>query len=342
MTGVLDPFLTNGLNAPERQVVSTYLVTGCAGFIGSHLSEALLERGDAVIGIDAFTDYYPRPLKQANLEHLLAHDAFVFLEADLIDAPLEGLMAGVDGVFHLAAQPGVRGSWGATFDVYARDNLLATQRVFEGAAQMGVRVVYASSSSVYGNAAAYPTTEESPLGPVSPYGVTKLCCERLAEAYAHSRDLDSIGMRYFTVYGPRQRPDMAAQRIALALTGGGRFEVYGNGEQSRDVTYVDDAVSATIAVMETAPGGGVYNVGGGSETSLREIIEICQRVSGIEIDVTYGATATGDVRRTAGDCGRIRDEVGWSPTTSLEDGLTSQLAWTMSKIAWERSAVPAP
>lgn len=341
MTAVVDPFLTNGFSAPERNVVSTYLVTGCAGFIGSHLSEALLQRGDAVIGIDGFTDYYARELKQSNLEHLLAQDNFVFLEADLVDAPLDGLVTGIDGVFHLAAQPGVRGSWGATFDVYARDNLLVTQRVFESAATAGVRVVYASSSSVYGNATAYPTTEETPLAPVSPYGVTKLCCERLAAAYHESRELDSIGLRYFTVYGPRQRPDMATQRIANAVASGGSFEVYGSGEQSRDVTYVDDAVSATIAIMETAPGGGAYNIGGGSETSLREIIELCQEISGIEIDVSYSAVATGDVRRTAGDCSRIRGEVGWTAETSLEDGLTSQLAWTMSQLAWERAAVAA-
>lgn len=341
MHAVVDPFHTNGIGASEREVVSTYLVTGCAGFIGSHLSEALLQRGDAVIGIDAFTDYYPRELKQGNLEHLLERENFAFLEADLVGAPLDGLVVGIDGIFHLAAQPGVRGSWGSTFDVYARDNLLVSQRIFESAARSGVRVVYASSSSVYGNAAAYPTSEDAPLAPVSPYGVTKLCCERLADAYRESRQLDSVALRYFTVYGPRQRPDMAMQRIAAAVASGGRFEVYGSGEQSRDVTYVDDAVSATIAVMETAPGGGAYNVGGGSETSLREIIELSQQVVGVELDVFYGAVATGDVRRTAADTRRIRDEVGWEPRTSLEDGLTSQLAWTMSQLAWERSPVPA-
>ncbi len=321
---------SNGDNAAARRGIGRWVVTGCAGFIGSHLAQALLARGDDVVGIDVFTDYYPRELKEANLQGLLAHPRFVFLEADLVDAPLASLIAETDGVFHLAAQPGVRGSWGRTFSVYVRDNVVATQRVFEAAAGSGVRVVFASSSSVYGNAPGYPTREDSMLCPVSPYGVTKLCCEQLAAAYAEGTGLDYIGMRYFTVYGPRQRPDMAAERIATALAQGGRFEVYGNGEQSRDVTYVDDAVTATIAVMEAGPTGSLYNVGGGSETSLREMIELCQKISGRELDVHYGAAATGDVRRTAADCSRIRADVGWVPKTSLEDGLASQLAGAAS------------
>lgn len=341
MTAVVDPFVGNGCSAPYARPVSTYLVTGCAGFIGSHLAEALLQRNDAVIGIDAITDYYSRARKQANLEHVLGHGRFVFLEADLIHAPLETLVAGVDGVFHLAARPGVRGSWGRTFEAYLRDNLLATQRVFESAATVGTRVVYASSSSVYGNAPVYPTSEDVPLLPVSPYGATKLCCERLAHAYAESKGLDAIALRYFTVYGPRQRPDMAVQRIASAVATGSHFEVYGNGEQSRDVTYVDDAVTATIAAMEAARGGGAYNVGGGSETSLREIIDLAERTTGDELDVSFSARATGDVRRTAADTSSIRNDVGWSPETSLEEGFTSQLAWAMSELAWERSPVHA-
>jgi len=321
---------SNGDHEATRPGVGRWVVTGCAGFIGSHLAQALLARGDDVVGIDVFTDYYPRELKEGNLQGLLSNPRFVFLEADLVDAPLASLIAGTDGVFHLAAQPGVRGSWGRTFSVYVRDNLLATQRVFEAASGSGVRVVFASSSSVYGNAPDYPTREDSELRPVSPYGVTKLTCEQLASAYAEGTGLDYIGMRYFTVYGPRQRPDMAAERIATALARGGRFEVYGNGEQSRDVTYVDDAVTATIAVMEAGRTGSLYNVGGGSETSLREMIELCQKISGRELDVHYGAAATGDVRRTAADCSAIRADVGWLPQTSLEDGLTSQLAWAAS------------
>jgi UDP-glucuronate 4-epimerase len=334
-------FLPDGSGSPQRAAISTYVVTGCAGFIGSHLTEALLQRGDAVIGIDAFTDYYPRAYKQANLEPLLERPGFVFLDGDLIEAPLDGLFQGVDGVFHLAAQPGVRGSWGSTFQIYLRENLQATERVFAACVRAGVRVVFASSSSVYGNAPAYPTTEDSDLRPVSPYGVTKLCCEQLAHAYATSKSLNAIGLRYFTVYGPRQRPDMAIQRIATAIADGGHFTVYGNGDQSRDVTYVEDAVTATIAVMDTAPAGARYNVGGGDETSLRRLIELAQELSDTEIDVDFGSPAVGDVQRTVADTSLIRVDAGWTPQTSLEEGLVSQLAWTMSQLAWRREPVYA-
>jgi UDP-glucuronate 4-epimerase len=323
-----EPPASSDRMAPER--AARYVVTGAAGFIGSHLGAALLDRGDAVIGVDAFTDYYPRARKEANLARLLGHEGFTFLEADLATAPLEFLVAGTSGVFHLAAQPGVRGSWGDTFGIYVRDNLLATQRVFEAAARAGTRVVFASSSSVYGNAEAYPTSEDAVARPVSPYGVTKLCCEHLADAYRSAAGLDYVAMRYFTVFGPRQRPDMAIERIAAAHAGGERFEVYGTGEQSRDVTYVDDAVTATLAAMDAAPAGAVYNVGGGSETTLREIIDRCQSITGCELDVRFGDPAAGDVRRTAADTTRIRDDVGWEPQTSLEDGLASQLGCVTS------------
>ena len=317
---------------PAPRGVATFVVTGCAGFIGSHLSQALLDRGDDVVGIDVFTDYYPRALKEANLEYLLDHPRFAFLEADLADAELGSLVAGTDGVFHLAARPGVRNSWGESFAAYVRDNLVATQRVFEAAAAARVRAVFASSSSVYGNAASYPTCEAVVPRPVSPYGVTKLCCEQLAHAYAEVAGLDFVALRYFTVYGPRQRPDMAVERIATALADGGGFDVYGTGEQSRDVTYVDDAVTATVAAMEAAPAGAIYNVGGGSETSLREVIELCQRLSGRELDVRFGSPAAGDVQRTVADTSRIFHDIGWAPQTTLEEGLTSQLAWAASPV----------
>jgi UDP-glucuronate 4-epimerase len=319
-----------------ERAAATYVVTGSAGFIGSHLAEVLVERGDRVLGIDAFTDYYPREAKEANLAGLAGHPFFHLLEADLADAPLDALFEGVDGVFHLAAQPGVRGSWGRTFEVYLRDNLLATQRVFEAAARHGVRVVFASSSSVYGNAEAYPTPEDTPPRPVSPYGVTKLCCEHLAATYADEAGLDYVAMRYFTVYGPRQRPDMAIARIAAALADSGRFVVYGTGEQSRDVTYVDDAVLATLAAMDAAAPGSVFNVGGGSETSLREIIELCRTLSGRDLEVRHRDAAAGDVRRTAADTSRILAELGWRPQTELEQGLTSHLSWAASPVHVQR------
>lgn len=304
-----------------------YLVTGCAGFIGSHLVEALLDRRHKVVGVDLFTDYYPRRLKETNLAPARNRHGFSLVEADLSAAPLAPLLAGVAGVFHLAAQPGVRGSWGDSFADYAQNNLLATQRLFEAAAGAGVRVVFASSSSIYGNAEAYPTPEDARPHPVSPYGVTKLGCEHLAQAYVASLGLDVVALRYFTVYGPKQRPDMAFARIVGALAVGGIFHVNGTGEQSRDFTYVDDAVAATIAAMEAAPTGAVYNVGGGTEASLREVIELCERLSGRRLDVRYEPQAAGDVRRTAAHTSRIRSELGWEPRTSLAEGLAAQLAW---------------
>jgi nucleoside-diphosphate-sugar epimerase len=305
--------------------VSRYLVTGCAGFIGSHLVDRLLQRGDQVVGVDAFSDYYPRERKEGNLADAATHPRFSFTELDLVNASLEPLVADADAVFHLAAQPGVRGSWGDTFAVYVRDNIHATQRLLEAAAAAKRRVVMASSSSVYGNAEAYPTSEEALPRPVSPYGVTKLACESLARSYFESLGLEVISLRYFTVYGPRQRPDMAFSRIISALLDGTTFRVFGTGRQSRDFTYVGDAVEATLAAMADGPGSRIYNVGGGSETTLERVIEICEGLAGRRLDVQYEPTAVGDVRRTAADTTLLRSELGWMPATALEEGLTAQL-----------------
>jgi nucleoside-diphosphate-sugar epimerase len=306
--------------------VSRYLVTGCAGFVGSHLAEALLERGDEVVGVDAFTDYYSREAKEANLERARARPGFTFVERDLADGELGPLVEGADGVFHLAAQPGVRGSWGGTFAIYVRENILATQRLFEAAAQAKVRIVMASSSSVYGNAEEYPTREDTSPRPVSPYGVSKLACESLAQTYSECFGLDVVALRYFTVYGPRQRPDMAFSRIISALLEGRPFRVFGTGEQSRDFTYVGDAVAATLAAMNGRRGSTVYNVGGGSETALAEVVALCEGLVGRRLDLRHEPAAAGDVRRTAADTSLIRGELGWSPQTLLEEGLAAQLA----------------
>jgi len=305
--------------------VANYVVTGCAGFIGSHLAEVLVANGDAVTGIDCFTDYYGRPTKERNLGRIVDHPRFRLVEADLAGDLVPDLVAGADGIYHLAAQPGVRGSWGPTFDIYIRDNVLATQRVFEAAARQGTRVVWASSSSVYGNAETYPTREEATPRPISPYGVTKLSCEHLARAYAESFGLDHVALRYFTVYGPRQRPDMAFARILDAIMKDAPFTIFGTGEQTRDVTFVRDAVAATTAAMTRASSGAVYNVGGGSETSLVNVIAIAERIAGRSLDIRRTEAAAGDVRRTAADTTRARDELGWTPLTSIEDGLRAQL-----------------
>jgi UDP-glucuronate 4-epimerase len=301
-----------------------YLVTGAAGFIGSHLAEALAARGHDVIGVDCFTDYYDVALKEENAAGLDV------ARIDLAEEELE--LEGVDGIFHLAGQPGVR-SFGDVFDDYVTRNLLATRRVFERAAAGGVRVVFASSSSVYGEAETYPTIEETEPRPISPYGITKLGCEHLAHSYAKEFGLDAVVLRYFTVYGPRQRPDMAFARIVDALARDGSFELYGDGFQSRSFTYVDDAVEATIAAIENAPAGALYNVGGGAEATMRDAIATLERVSGRTLDVVERPAAAGDVRRTSADTTRIERELGWRATTSLEDGLSAQWEWASVRVA---------
>jgi UDP-glucuronate 4-epimerase len=309
--------------------MSRYLVTGCAGFIGSTLVDALLADGCEVIGIDAFTDYYPRDRKDAAIAAARSDPAFELIEHDLGAAPPPpAALEGVAGVFHLAARPGVRASWGAGFEPYLHDNALATHLVAQCVADRGLRLVFASSSSVYGDALAHPTREDAPPAPVSPYGVTKLTCEHLLGAHSTNFGLDYVALRYFTVYGPRQRPDMAFARIIEALAAGSPFEVYGDGRQSRDFTFVQDAVAATIAAMHKGATAATYNVGGGSEATLRESVAIVEELSGRTLDVRYTKEAAGDVRRTLADTRRIRGELGWEPAVELRVGLASMLEAT--------------
>jgi nucleoside-diphosphate-sugar epimerase len=243
---------------------------------------------------------------------------------DLVDEELE--LDDVDGVFHLAAQPGVR-SFGAVFPLYVRHNVLASQRVFEAAAASRTRVVFASSSSVYGEAERYPTPEDTPLRPLSPYGITKLTCEHLARAYGRSFGLDAVVLRYFNAYGPRQRPDMAFPRVVGALAGGEAFTLFGDGSQSRSFTYVLDVVEASVLAMEGAAAGALYNVGGGEEATMNETIATLERIAGRSLDVRRDPAVPGDQRRTKADTARIRADLGWEPHTSLEQGLRAQWAW---------------
>jgi UDP-glucuronate 4-epimerase len=306
--------------------VPRYLVTGCAGFIGSTLTEALLAGGSEVVGVDAFTDYYERPIKEAALSGARDHRSFSLLERDLAAGDLpDDALEGLDGIFHLAARPGVRASWGAGFEAYVSDNILATHAVADAAGKRGIRMVFASSSSIYGDALAYPTPEDTPPSPISPYGVTKLACEHLLAAHARDSGLEHASLRYFTVYGPRQRPDMAFSRLVSALVNGTEFEVYGDGSQSRDFTFVQDAVAATIATMRDAPAGATYNVGGGGESSLRDVVALMEELAGRALNIRYGERAAGDVKRTLADTSRIRSEIGWEPQTDLRAGLAAQL-----------------
>lgn len=297
-----------------------YVVTGAAGFVGSHLAESLLTAGHEVVGVDCFTDYYDPAEKEENARGLEV------LRLDLAERSLD--LDAVDGVFHLAGQPGVR-SFGDVFPLYLRRNVLATQRVLETAAAAGVRVVFASSSSVYGEAESYPTPEDAPPQPASPYGITKLACEHLVRAYG----LDAVVLRYFTVYGPRQRPDMFFRRVCEALLSGTSFEIYGTGEQSRSFTEVGDAVTATAAAMERAPAGAVYNVGGGEEASMLDAIAMLEEIAGRSLDVRHVDRAAGDVRRTKADVSRIAADIGWQASTSLKDGLARMWTWASARVA---------
>jgi len=299
-----------------------YVVTGAAGFIGSHLADVLQSAGHDVVGIDAFTDYYDPALKEENARGLDVRR--LDLAADELD------FAGFDGVFHLAARPGVR-SFGDVFPQYLRDNVLATQRVFEAAVRDVVRVVFASSSSVYGETERYPTPEDTPPRPLSPYGITKLTGEQLARAYESSFGLDAVVLRYFNAFGPRQRPDMAFTRIAHGLAADEPFTLYGDGEQSRGWTYVSDVVDATVLAMEG--GSGTYNVGGAHEVSIREAIAQFERISGRALDVREHPAVPGDQRRTNADTTRIRSELGWEPRVGVEEGLQAEWDWACARVA---------
>jgi UDP-glucuronate 4-epimerase len=299
-----------------------YAVTGAAGFVGSHLADALVAAGHEVVGIDSFSDSYDRELKEENARGLDV--VRLDLAEDVID------LSGFDGVFHLAGQPGVR-SFGNVFPLYVRNNVLASQRLFEAAVESSVRVVFSSSSSVYGAAERFPTPEDTVPEPISPYAITKLAAEHLAWAYERSFGLDVVVLRYFNAFGPRQRPDMAFTRIAFALAEGRPFDLYGDGAQTRGFTYVGDVVEATVLAMDR--GRGLYNVGGGVEASMRDAIALFERISGRQLELREEPPVPGDQRRTRADTTRIRDELGWEPRVSLEDGLSAQWEWASARVA---------
>jgi nucleoside-diphosphate-sugar epimerase len=304
------------------------LVTGVAGFIGSTLAGRLLDEGARVTGIDCFTDYYPREVKEANLAPLLGHEGFTFLESTIQQAPLPRLLAGTTHVFHLAAQAGVRKSWGRDFQVYTTNNIEATQVLLE--ACVGTRVeklVYASSSSVYGDRTPLPMTESALPAPLSPYGVTKLAAEHLCNLYHANHGVPCVSLRYFTVYGPRQRPDMAFHRFIRASVTGRPVTLYGDGEQTRDFTFVADAARATATAGTRGVPGHVYNIGGGSRVSVNQVLDVIARLAGHPLDVRREATQMGDMRDTFADTTRARAEIGFAPSVTIEEGLAAEYAW---------------
>ena len=308
------------------------LVTGCAGFIGSHVAESLLARGDKVRGIDSFLDYYPREVKERNLAGFRENPDFSFVEADLIDADLDSLAADVDAVIHLAAQAGVRASWGKEFSVYCDSNIQATQRLLEACVPRKTRLVYSSSSSIYGDASDFPTREESLPSPVSPYGVSKLAGEHLCRLYTVSSGVPTISLRYFTVYGPRQRPDMAFHKFLRAQLTGSSISLYDDGEQTRDFTFVGDAVNANLLALEAGTSGSVYNIGGGSRVTVNHVLELIERISGTPVRVERLGKQRGDVRHTHAATELAASDLGWSPSTGLEEGLTAEFEWLRSEI----------
>jgi nucleoside-diphosphate-sugar epimerase len=307
------------------------LVTGAAGFIASHLSGQLLDRGAEVIGIDCFADYYPRPIKEANLEAFRSRPGFAFVESTIQGADLDRLLDGVTHVFHLAAQAGVRKSWGYDFQVYTTNNIEATQVLLEACVGKPLhRLVYASSSSVYGDAATIPMREDAVPHPLSPYGVTKLAAEHLCHLYSANHGVPATSVRYFTVYGPRQRPDMAFNRFLKAARRGDPIPVFGDGGQTRDFTFVTDAVAGTIAAGERGVPGRAYNLGGGSRVSLNEVLDIIGRVTGQPLHIERGPAQKGDVRDTYADTSLARTDLGFQPTVSLADGLAEEYRWLAS------------
>jgi nucleoside-diphosphate-sugar epimerase len=307
------------------------VVTGAAGFIGSHLSGSLLDLGAEVVGIDCFTDYYPRLIKEANLAENSGRSGFSFVETRIQDADLPALLDGATHVFHLAAQAGVRKSWGRDFRTYTENNVDASQQLLEACVGRPLtRFVYASSSSLYGDNVSIPMRETSLPQPVSPYGVTKLAAEQLCYLYFANHGVPTAALRYFTVYGPRQRPDMAFHRFIRAALEGKPITLYGDGEQTRDFTYVADAVAATISAGVRGVPGRAYNVGGGSRVSMNHVIDIIGRVAGKPLEVVRGPVQKGDMRDTYADTSLARADLGFAPSVSLEQGIEAEYRWLAS------------
>jgi len=322
--------MKNALNAAPEPKASRdrVLVTGCAGFLGSQLAQRLLEDGTDVVGIDCFTDFYPRPIKEGNVASLRDYANFELRELDLASDPLDDVLDQVDGVYHLAAQAGVRGSFGNGFDTYLHDNVRGVQRLLEATVRHPVdSFVYASSSSVYGNAASFPTTETTERAPVSPYGMTKCATEDLVGVYGRIHGVPSVGLRYFTVFGPRQRPDMAFSRFIAAGFAGEPITVLGDGMQVRDFTYVDDVLDATLAAAHRRHNGGIYNVGGGTPVTLLAAVHLIEELIGRSIAIEHRDSARGDARQTSADTSLARKDLDFSPAVSLEEGLARQVEW---------------
>jgi nucleoside-diphosphate-sugar epimerase len=316
--------------------MTSYLITGVAGFIGSHLAETLLNQGEKVIGIDEFNDYYAPQLKRNNVQSLLKYPQFELMEADLLDLDWPKLLKSVSVVFHQAAQAGVRASWGQSFRLYTEKNINATQVILEAAKDTPTlqRLVAASSSSVYGNAETLPTSESICPQPVSPYGITKLAAERLCSLYYDNFGVPVTSLRYFTVYGPRQRPDMAFHKFFQSALRGEAINIYGDGQQTRDFTFVADAIAANLAAATIPEASGkVFNIGGGSRVVLADILDTMESIMGKPLQRNYIENAKGDARHTSADITFAQTILGYQPKISLAEGLTKEWEWIQNLYA---------
>ncbi len=304
------------------------LVTGCAGFVGSALVRRLLAEGNEVTGIDAFRDFYPRKLKEKNMESFSDDKSFTFIEGDICKAGLGKILKKGSVVFHQAAHPGVRQSWGDEFASYVKDNIEATKVLLDACRKAGVgKLVIASSSSVYGNSDSVPVKEDAAKKPESPYGVTKLASENMCFSYQSNFGVPCIALRYFTVYGPGQRPDMAFNKFITAALAGGDITVYGDGGQTRDFTFIDDVVEANLLAMEADCAGEAINIAGGARSSIKDVLEIIGRLTGKEMHVTYSGKEAGDVRHTYADISKAKKLLGYEPRVGLESGLKAEIEW---------------
>ncbi len=304
------------------------VVTGVAGFIGSHLAERLIGEGHQVVGIDCFTDYYPRSIKESNLDNLLSLPGFSFIEGNLLDLNLPDLLKGTHFIFHQAAQAGVRSSWGSEFEVYTTLNLVATQRLLEACKKLTIeKFIFASSSSVYGDSKELPLREDSVLKPVSPYGVTKLAGEHLCMSYWKNYNIPTIALRYFTVYGPRQRPDMAFHKFMSALLQDKDIEIYGDGLQTRDFTFISDAVEGNLLAMKNTLVGEVFNIGGGSRVTVNDVLGTMKKITLKNPRIVYQDVQKGDVKHTLAETRKARNTLGYSPQVDLKTGLEKQWEW---------------
>ena len=304
------------------------IVTGCAGFIGSHLTEELLRRGYQVTGVDSFLDYYPRNIKESNMASFEKNPAFRFIEKNILDVDWATELRGQDVVFHLAAQAGVRASWSKSFIIYTKNNIEATQLLLEESKNSGLKkFVYASTSSVYGDTADIPMQEKSLLKPVSPYGVTKLAAEDLCYLYWKNFGIPCVSLRYFTVYGPRQRPDMAFYRFILAGLEGRKITVFEDGQQTRDFTYVEDIVRGTILASEKGIDGQVYNLGGGSRITVNDVLNMLSKIMDTRLDVEFAEKQKGDMRHTFASTELAKTQLGYDPSFSVHKGLTAEFNW---------------